>query len=326
MSKEKTLFFTAKRKRVLEDISQLWLQNARNHLKEASYIKYRNILYNHILPEIGYLKLSELTTERIGAFVEIKLSDGRRDKKGGLKEKSTKDILTVLKQICVYAAQTGYEVPCRFEQIKVRQNAREVRILSRNEQELLGKYLFEDERLTKTGVLLSLYMGLRLGEVCALRREHIIYGERVLRVRLTMQRIQDPKLDGGRRTKIIVTEPKSQKSVRDIPIPPILLERLLALQRLPDDAYLLTGSAEKFIEPRTMENIFKRYLQECRMDAVNYHALRHTFATRCIERGFDVKTLSEILGHANVNITLNRYVHSSIERKRENMQKLRVLC
>ena len=91
---------------------------------------------------------------------------------------------------------------------------------------------------------------------------------------------------------------------------------------MPQEAYILTGRSDKFVEPRSMENLFKRCLKECRMEEINYHALRHTFATRCIEAGFDVKSLSEILGHANVNITLNRYVHSSMEQKRVNMGKL----
>lgn len=94
------------------------------------------------------------------------------------------------------------------------------------------------------------------------------------------------------------------------------------LEKSSENAYVLTGTADKFIEPRTMENIFKRYLRECRMNEINYHALRHTFATRCIEEGFDIKSLSEILGHANVNITLNRYVHSSMEQKRKHMDRL----
>ena len=79
---------------------------------------------------------------------------------------------------------------------------------------------------------------------------------------------------------------------------------------------------EREIIAKYLENIFKRYLRECGLPEINYHALRHTFATRCIESGFDVKSLSEILGHGSVNITLNRYVHSSIEQKRKNMGKL----
>lgn len=120
---------------------------------------------------------------------------------------------------------------------------------------------------------------------------------------------------------MVVTEPKSLSSVRDIPIPNFLMKRLETLRHLPEDAYLLTGSTEVFIEPRTMENILSRYLRECRIEGINYHALRHTFATRCVESGFDAKSLSEILGHSSVNITLNRYVHSSMEQKRKCMER-----
>ena len=71
-----------------------------------------------------------------------------------------------------------------------------------------------------------------------------------------------------------------------------------------------------------MGNRFKSVLKKCGIKAINFHALRHTFATRCVELGFDVKSLSEILGHANVNITLNRYVHPSMKSKHANMNKL----
>lgn len=214
------------------------------------------------------------------------------------------------------------EFPCHFELIRLKNCDSQIHILERQEQRKLEKFLMSDESLTKTGVLLSLYMGLRLGEVCALKKENIINKEELLQVRFTMQRIQDVKMSGGRKTKIIVTEPKSSCSRRDIPIPFFLQERLKTLEKSPENAYVLTGTADKFIEPRTMENIFKRYLRECRMNEINYHALRHTFATRCIEEGFDIKSLSEILGHANVNITLNRYVHSSMEQKRKHMDRL----
>lgn len=314
------------RRQQLAHIAVFWLESARKRIKESSYIKYGNLLKNHILPELGELCVTELSTERVDRFVRRKLSEGRRDHRGGLAEKTVKDILAVLKEVCSFASQMGWEIPCRFELIRLRRQERQIRILNREEQRALGAFLFRDEELLKTGILLSLYMGLRIGEVCALKREHIRYEEAVLQVRLTMQRIQDPEAPGGKRTKIIVTAPKSSKSLRDIPIPPPLFRRLLTLaEDVPDNAYVLTGRPDRFIEPRTMENVFKRYLRECHMPDINYHALRHTFATRCIENGFDVKTLSEILGHANVNITLNRYVHSSMERKRENMGRLQVL-
>ena len=87
-------------------------------------------------------------------------------------------------------------------------------------------------------------------------------------------------------------------------------------------AFVLTGEKDQFIEPRTLQNRFRSYVEASGIEHANYHALRHTFATRCVELGFEIKSLSEILGHSNVNITLNRYVHSSIELKKQNMEKL----
>lgn len=301
-----------------------WLENSRIRIKESSYIKYRNLLRNHILPEIGEDHLVMLTTERIGIFIRKKLIEGRRDGKGGLSEKSVKDITALLRSICSYGNQLDYDIPCRFELLKFRRSDCEIRILDRSQCAVLERYLLQDRSLVKTGILLSLFMGLRIGEVCALKKENVLYKDAILQIRCTMQRIQDRE-KGGKKTKIIITEPKSGNSVRDIPIPVFLLERLYELNTLPGEAYILTGDTEKFIEPRTLENIFKRYLKACGMPDINYHALRHTFATRCIEVGFDVKSLSEILGHASVNITLNRYVHSSMEQKRDNMKKLRLI-
>ena len=325
MKKENTYQSKSLEIQTLDSIASTWLQYSRKQLKESSYIKYWNLLRNHILPELGAFYPEELTTECVEQFTQKKLSEGRMDGNGGLMDKSVRDILSLLKEICSFAIQMGYEIPCHFKLLRLRQDSQEIRVLGKEEEQILGKFLLKDNELAKTGVLLSLYMGLRLGEVCALKRKHILYKEAVLQVKRTMQRIQNPEEENGRKTKIIITQPKSARSIRDIPIPPILLERLLMLSQASPDAFLLTGRADRFIEPRSLENIFKRYLRECQMGEIKYHALRHTFATRCMESGFDAKTLSEILGHANVNITLNRYVHPSMERKRENMKKLKLL-
>lgn len=103
-----------------------------------------------------------------------------------------------------------------------------------------------------------------------------------------------------------------------------MLHLLIPIRRQ-DEAYLLTGMVHSYIEPRCMENQFKAVIGECGVSKLNFHALRHTFATRCIELGFDIKSLSEILGHANVNITLNRYVHPSMDLKQANMNRLSAL-
>ena len=110
-------------------------------------------------------------------------------------------------------------------------------------------------------------------------------------------------------------------SIRDIPLPEEIIQLLTACQT-DSEKYLLTGMENRYIEPRCMENRFKRIAGLCDVREINFHSLRHTFATRCVEFGFDIKSLSEILGHSSVSITLNRYVHPSMDLKQQNMNKL----
>ena len=312
----------------LETIVPQWLENSKIRVKESTYVKYVNLTANHILPLLGDIEAERLTTDTIEQFVQSRLNAGNKQGKG-LAEKTVKDLLIVLKDICRYAALCDVYIPCRFELIRIRGNENEIQVLDKQTQFQLERFLMKDVyNLKKTGILLSLCMGLRLGEICALRKGQILYKDGILQVRSTMQRIQnfnaevDWKGRENRKTRVIITSPKSACSVRDIPMPEFMVERLKRLKTSADDVFVLTGTSKKFVEPRTYENVFKRYLMECNMDIVNFHALRHTFATRCIEKGFDVKTLSEILGHANVNITLNRYVHSSMEQKRKWMNEM----
>ena len=196
-----------------------------------------------------------------------------------------------------------------------------MRVLSLEEQQKLTLVLLDDTDLIKFGVLLSLYTGIRIGELCALKWGNLSIAAGVLSVRETMQRIKDTSNHSISKTKIVISEPKSKCSVRDIPLPEFIISIAKGFQSN-NSSYVLTGEKNRYVEPRTMQNRFKSLLRESQIPDANYHALRHTFATRCIEVGFELKTLSEILGHSNVNITLNRYVHSSLDLKKENMSKI----
>ena len=138
-----------------------------------------------------------------------------------------------------------------------------------------------------------------------------------------MHRLPNPDRTTTKKTHIEVEAPKSPCSIRTIPLPEKLMEYIQSTYC--QDAYILSSQRFSFIEPRTMENCFKAVLKKCGLQETKFHTLRHTFATRCVEAGFDVKTLSEILGHAGVHITLNRYVHPSMQMKHENMRKLNKL-
>lgn len=302
----------------LFEISVLWLDSLAQSLKESTMVKYRDYLRRYILPRFGALDMNAINDRDVAAFCRTLLFEGGEQKRG-LSTKTTTEVLRVVKSLQRYAAQAGYATGYSACGFAVRQNVRPIRIFSVDEQTRLQAGLAEGGTLSHLGVLLCLLTGLRLGELCALRWDDISLAERRLAVRRTLQRIRD---DGAAapRTKIVITEPKSVCSARVIPLPEALCARLSGAYRA--GAYFLTGDAEKYVEPRTMQNRFKAILRACGVAAANFHMLRHTFATRCVEAGFDPKCLSAILGHANVNITLNRYVHPTMEMKRKNMEKL----
>lgn len=177
------------------------------------------------------------------------------------------------------------------------------------------------------GIILTLYTGLRIGEICALRRKNIDFEQKTINIENTIIRVKNTDDNAKSKTKVIIDTPKSLSSKRCVPIPYFIFDVFKELvYDLPTEAFILSANTDKFIEPRTYENNFKSYLKHANVSQINFHSLRHTFATRAIEAGFDVKTLSEILGHSDVGITLNVYVHSSLTLKQLNMQKLKLCC
>lgn len=300
-------------------IADEWLDSLKLQLKESSIVKYTNILNGYLLPDFGKRRMSDITRDDIVLFSsKLLLSGGVKQK--GLSPKTVTSIISVLKSILEYASRMKeYSVP-DIRGICVKQSQKPMRILSVSEQNKLSRYLCEDLTLCNLGILLCLYTGLRVGEICALKWEDISFDEQYLYVHQTMQRLQN-KDDNEMKTKILISSPKSDCSIRKIPLPNEIF-RLLIEYKHPANTYFLTGNLYKYVEPRTMQNRFKAIIKKCNIEDANFHALRHTFATRCVELGFDIKSLSEILGHANVNMTLNRYVHPSMELKQKNMNML----
>lgn len=299
-----------------------WLHSKRLSVKESTYIRYRNTIKNHIKPDLGKYPISKISTSLMEQFVSRKLQDGRIDGKGGLSPKSMSDILVIVKESFKYAQSYGVIVICSFDRISFKKNAQEMRVLSFLEEQRLLSVLFKDFDRYKLGVFICLYTGIRIGELCALQWKNISFSENTIKIEHTMQRLQSEDLNSIRKTRIIVTEPKSFAALRTIPLPEFVVDVIKPFAGLPN-SYVLSGGCKNVIEPRTMQNRFKTYLEDGKIEEANFHSLRHTFATRCIEAGFDVKTLSEILGHSSVKITLDKYVHSSMQLKRNNMDKLK---
>lgn len=303
---------------IFRDLAKNWLNNTKLRVKESTYARYCNQVQKHVLPHFGKYQASKISTEFIEQFVG-RLLKSKKDGGFGLSPKTSEDILIIIKSMLRFGKCHGH---LELNRIKIKKEDKRPLTLSTMAQARLNQYLLKDTDNIKAGILLSLHTGIRLGEVCAFHWDDFDLDIGKVHVERTMQRIQiSPEEGATAKTKVIITSPKSKKSIRDIDIPSFLTA---ILRKMKGQAkhFFLTGNTQ-FMEPRSLHNHYKKCLEQSGVDDdYNYHSLRHTFATNYIEAGYDVKSLSEILGHSNVKITLERYVHSSNELKRNNIEKL----
>lgn len=300
-------------KLTVREAAEQWLSAAKLRVKESSYANYANIVSKHILPILGGELIINLTTGKLNDFINLKLVSGRLNGKGGLSAKSVRDIMTVYRSIENYSAREYGIKETHFTMPKIEK--KQTDILSSTERKKLENYLINNKNKTSISILLCLFTGLRVGELCGLKWEDIDFDNAVLYVKRTVQRVSK---NGN--SQVIIGTPKSKTSIRTVPIPAFVLD-FLKNYRSCSEFYIITGKS-KPTEPRTMQNRFKAILKLCGIRNLNFHLLRHTYATVCIEKGFDPKTLSELLGHADAAITLNRYCHPSMQIKKDYVNRL----
>lgn len=300
-----------------------WIRSKKDMVKESTYVHYSRIIHNHIVPELGDFYISALTTDIIDSFLRKKLHTGNLETGGPLSPKTVSDIRSVVLQVLEYARIRKYPCDVNNRIFCPRSASNRIKVFSLEEQQSLEKLLYYNTNAFKLGILVTLYSGLRIGEVCALQWKDIHLKEGTIYISKTIIRIQDTDPFSTQKTKLMVTHPKTDTSHRIIPLPSFILKFLESNEQTPD-YFLLTGSLHP-LEPRSCLAKYKRLLRIAGLKSYTFHTLRHTFATRCIENGFDAKSLSKILGHASVSTTLQRYVHPSMDLKRAQMEKLKGL-
>lgn len=275
-----------------------WLNAVVNCVKESTLANYKAKFEKHILPIFGDSPCADLSAGQINKYINQKLTDG-------LSASYVRDIITVFKIMLNYAQEEyGFRLSLKNVVLPKVEKTPITRI-NDEEQNRLICFLKGNISLIAFGILLSLCMGLRIGELCGLKWNDVDFKHKILHIRRTVQRI--PSTNGNRKTKIVISSPKSASSFRDIAIPDFLME-YFRMFRDKADFYILSGT-DKPIEPRTMQYRYKKILMSAEVGNHNYHKLRHTFATNCVEHRFDIKTLSTVLGHSSISLTLNRYVH-----------------
>lgn len=286
----------------------LWLMNAKIKSKKSTYSNYYYLVFSRIVPKFAKMRKDTISLELINNFTNELIKDD-------LSAKSINDLLIILQQILRFG-----EIDIKIPKPKIPKKT--IQILKKEEQKKLEEALMKKLNNVSFGIYLTLYTGLRIGELCALRWEDIDLINKKILVKNTLIRIKNPDVTSKEKTLLILDEPKSVSSIREIPIPNFLMPIIQKISNNVKTNFFLVSGSEKMMEPRSYFNKYKKIMKELDLEQYSFHALRHSFATRCIENGCDPKTLSEILGHSNVKITLERYVHPNYENKVTMMNQL----
>ena len=305
-SNEKNLY--SKNEIFFEDALQGWHVKIKKTKKPATYVKYCSIYETYLEDILTNYPLSEMTTDYFQEMLTDKIAD--------CSESIRKSIYSVLTGALNYSAENYHTLPVRLKRAPSPRPTRKLDIYTKEEQTVFLRYLYTDMSVTKMGIVLCLSTGLRLGEVCALKWEDINFQKKVLNVNHTVQRM--PVNNHKKKTALCEGTPKTNCSQREVPLSDEILQLLSKFKH--QGKYVLNN--KKPLEPRTYQYQFQKFQQEAGITCRNFHVLRHTFATNCIGSGIDVKSLSEILGHSDVHITLNKYVHPTLDTKRQHMNTI----
>ncbi len=292
-------------------ILNLWLESKTN-LKLQSLLNYKNLINTYLDNTIGNIKIDKLERKDIENLLY--------NLENNIAVSTRKKLIYIIKSSLNYSYNNGYNDYIDISNIKLKIPKTTMFVLSKKEQSILETILKDKPNIRKICLLLCLYTGLRVGEVCGLKWEDIDFSNKSLIVKRTIQRIKNTNPNVKGKTILIESTPKSETSNRIIPIPDFLINLLYKFKN--KDDYFLLSNSNKLYDPRLFESFYSRVLKKCNIKQNKFHTLRHTFATRCIESHMDIKTLSEILGHSQIETTLKLYVHPTYEMKKSSIENL----
>ena len=288
-----------------------WLDNfIKPTCKASTYELYKRLTASKISPKLGGRELGALSAAVLQEFT-AKLAEQ-------YSPNTVHNVLGIVKSSLQCAAAEGIADSQSLSRIKLPRAAeKKINCFSSDEQALIERFANAKRDVKHFGVTLSLYTGLRIGELLALKWTDIDCDKGFISISRTCR----DSWDGGKYVKLF-SEPKTSSSVRMIPVPRQMLPELRRYRRFSKSAFLISGENGEEVSVRSYQRTFELLLKRAGIKKRGFHALRHTFATRAAELGMDVKTLSEIMGHTNPTLTLKRYTHSLASHKAEMMDKL----
>lgn len=309
-----------------------WIElYCKNEVRLSTYVNYDTYIQRHIKDTIGGYKLCDLNTSIMQVFFNEKFKNGKLNGSGGLSPKTIKNMHDMIHRALNKAVHLEMitKNPTDFVTLPKRKKS-EMRYLTLDEQKLLQDAL-KGERL-EMPVLLALYTGMRQGEMFGLKWSYVHLESKDhawLKVVQAVNRFSDRTGEYSQKTFLGLCDPKTSHSIRSIPLLPYIAERLREYKAeqeryfhehsIPMTEMVFTTKAGNLVDPRDFQRDFKLLLKRKGLREINVHGLRHTFATRALESGMDVKTLSQILGHSSVAFTLDTYAHVTEDLKFEEM-------
>ena len=305
---------------MFDEILKMWMERNCVKLKASTIYRYEYLIQTHIAPSLGKKYVNQITGQELAVFLSQKSQHGRLDGNGGLSSAYVRSIMLIIHSAMDYAAELGYIPQVRISLPSPHCPDKQQFALTSRQQRLLEEALTDDTNPTEIGVWLALYSGLRLGEICALKWEDVDLEQRVIHIRHTVTRVPDGSGRPGA-TQNRIGSPKSTASYRIIPICSKLESLLKSCREASSSDYVIPNGST-FLSPRTFTYRFHRLAERAGLPDIHFHILRHTFATQCIAAGVDIKSLSEILGHKTPSVTLSIYVHSTMDQKRREIEKL----
>lgn len=303
------------------DLFESWLHgDIVNQVKPSTYGNYYCCMQKYVIPFFKKAGNETLTEFAVARFVKSIMDYSK------ISESYRRKILTIFKTALKEIAKSLSAYSAIMETIKLpKPESTEVQVFSVSEQRLIEYAAFHSKDIRALGIVLTFYTGIRLGELCALKWCDLDYESGTMSITKTVTRVKNLQ-PGKNKTILLVGTPKSRKSMRKIPLPKFLLDiyQEHAQYCADKEDYLFSGKKTP-TDPRVYEKLYKKVLAGVGVKSRKFHAIRHTFATRALELGVDIKTLSEILGHSNVSTTLNIYAHSLMEQKKIAMDKFNML-
>ena len=298
-----------------------WLNQKKPMITPSTHASFTLIAENHLIPYFGKRKIGSITEADIQSYISYLYNAGRLDKTGGLTVKTIRDVILVLRLSMEYAYKERAIPLLNWDLIEYPKELgiKKVVSLSKDQEQALIQCIYMDLNRKTAGILIALFTGVRIGELCGLQMRDISLADKTISINKTVQRIYDKKKG---ESYLHIGPPKTKTSARTIPVPSLLMNIIKKFYTENPNHYFLTGKT-KPTEPRTYRQFFARFLKRNGLEKVKFHEIRHTFAVRAIEiPEFDIKSLSEILGHKNVSFTLNVYGSANLQQKVKCMNLL----